>query len=136
MNINYYKILDINEQANDEEIRKAYKRLAVIWHPDKHEAIDKSEAEIKFKEISEAYSVLSDHNKRNEYDNARIGRINRVDFGGFNPYDIFSSVFGRRDPFFENEIKFKSFNPFKFYNKLENPEKSIKTSIKKTTQVM
>jgi DnaJ family protein B protein 4 len=58
MNINYYNILGIDEHSEDEDIRRAYKRLAVIWHPDKHQDVAKDEAEIKFKQISEAYSVF------------------------------------------------------------------------------
>ena len=69
MSNNYYDILGISKGANDKEIKKAYKKMAVKWHPDKHqEPKKKEEAEKKFKEISNAYTVLGDENKRREYD--------------------------------------------------------------------
>lgn len=65
----YYKILGINENANQDEIKKSYRKLAVQYHPDKNP--DNKEAEEKFKEINEAYEILSDENKKNQYDNFR-----------------------------------------------------------------
>jgi curved DNA-binding protein len=62
----YYKILGVDKKASPEEIKKAYRKLAVQYHPDKNP--DDKEAEAKFKEISEAYAVLSDSTKREEYD--------------------------------------------------------------------
>ncbi len=62
----YYKTLGINKNASDEEIRKAYRKLAMKYHPD-HTKGDKT-AEEKFKKISEAYAVLSDKEKRKQYD--------------------------------------------------------------------
>ncbi|KAF7809194.1 dnaJ-like protein subfamily B member 4-like [Senna tora] len=66
----YYRILKVNRNATDEELKKAYKRLAMKWHPDKNNqpSFKKEEAEAKFKQISEAYDVLSDHKKRQIYD--------------------------------------------------------------------
>ena len=67
----YYKILKVNRDATDEELRKAYKRLAMKWHPDKNNhqhPLKKEESEAKFKQISEAYDVLSDPKKRQIYD--------------------------------------------------------------------
>lgn len=72
MDKNYYDILGVNKDATDAEIKKAYKKLSIKWHPDKHvnDTPEKQkEAEEKFKEISEAYSVLSDKDKRAKYDN-------------------------------------------------------------------
>ena len=67
---NYYTILDINKNATKDEIKNAYKKLAMKYHPDKN--IDnKKEAEEKFKQVSEAYEVLSDDKKKYEYDNGR-----------------------------------------------------------------
>jgi len=62
----YYKILGVNKNASDEEIKKAYRKLAMKYHPD-HAKDDKS-AEEKFKKISAAYAVLSDKEKRKQYD--------------------------------------------------------------------
>lgn len=71
MNKNYYEILGLEKNATEKEIKKAFKKLAVKYHPDKQidkTDAEKAEAEEKFKEINEAYSVLSDAEKRKEYD--------------------------------------------------------------------
>nr|XP_043617556.1 dnaJ homolog subfamily B member 1-like [Erigeron canadensis] len=68
MGIDYYNILKVNRNATDEDLKKAYRRLAMIWHPDKNHNSNKTEAESKFKQISEAYDVLSDPQKRQIYD--------------------------------------------------------------------
>ncbi len=62
----YYKILGVNRDASPEDIKKAYRRLALKYHPDKNP--NNKEAEEKFKEINEAYAVLSDPEKRRQYD--------------------------------------------------------------------
>ncbi len=62
----YYTILEVNREATAEEIKKSYRRLAMIYHPDKNP--DNKKAEEKFKDIAEAYEVLSDEKKRAEYD--------------------------------------------------------------------
>ncbi|KAL8464939.1 hypothetical protein ACS0TY_034429 [Phlomoides rotata] len=66
MGVDYYNILKVNRNASDEDLKRAYRRLAMIWHPDKN--VNKQEAEAKFKQISEAYDVLSDPQKRQIYD--------------------------------------------------------------------
>ncbi|KAG8379098.1 hypothetical protein BUALT_Bualt07G0052800 [Buddleja alternifolia] len=66
MGVDYYNILKVNRNASDEDLKKSYRRLAMIWHPDKN--ANKQEAEAKFKHISEAYDVLSDPQKRQIYD--------------------------------------------------------------------
>ena len=62
----YYKILKISRNANIDEVKKSYRKLAKQWHPDKNQGNKK--AEDKFKEISEAYDVLSDSVKRKKFD--------------------------------------------------------------------
>jgi curved DNA-binding protein len=64
----YYQVLGVDKKATAEEIKKAYRKLAVKWHPDKNPN-NKAAAEEKFKKISEAYAVLSDAEKRRNYDN-------------------------------------------------------------------
>ena len=61
----YYSILGVNKSASAEELKSAYKKLAKKWHPDVNKAPEATE---KFKELNEAYSVLSDSNKRAQYD--------------------------------------------------------------------
>ena len=90
----YYKILNVKKNATESEIKKAYRKLAIKWHPDKNPN-NKEEAEEKFKEINEAYSVLSNKQKRKQYDNGGMD----FDFHGFNPNDIFKEFFGGKDPF-------------------------------------
>ncbi|KAL6178119.1 hypothetical protein ACLB2K_049638 [Fragaria x ananassa] len=68
MGVDYYNILKVNRNASEDDLKKAYKRLAMIWHPDKNPAGKRPEAESKFKQISEAYDVLSDPTKRQIYD--------------------------------------------------------------------
>ncbi|XP_022981315.1 dnaJ homolog subfamily B member 4-like isoform X1 [Cucurbita maxima] len=67
MGVDYYNILKVNRNANDDDLKKTYRRLAMKWHPDKNPN-SKKEAETKFKQISEAYEVLSDPQKRAIYD--------------------------------------------------------------------
>ncbi len=106
----YYEILGIPKDASPDDVKKAYKELVKKWHPDLHPD-DKSEAEQKFKEIHEAYEVLSDPQKRAQYD--RFGYVGQQPyenvygsqgqgenpFGQENPFggfeDIFSVFFGQ-----------------------------------------
>lgn len=75
--VDYYKILQVSRKANDEELKKAYKRLAMKWHPDKNNQspLKMKEAETKFKQISEAYDVLGNPMKRKIYDDGRISPL-------------------------------------------------------------
>jgi molecular chaperone DnaJ len=92
----YYEVLGVNRSATPEEVKKAYRQLARKYHPDVSDAPD---AEARFKEINEAYEVLSDAGKRGTYD--RFGHAGLsgggfgFDFGFRDPFDIFEEVFGR-----------------------------------------
>lgn len=97
----FYEILGVQKTATPEEIKKAYKKLAVKWHPDRWG--DKSEAEQKtaeenFKEVAEAYEVLSDPQKRQRYDQFGHEGLNGAGgfggFGGASAEDIFKDIFG------------------------------------------
>ena len=100
MNRDYYEVLGVDKTATEAEIKKAYRKLALKYHPDV--CPDKSEAEDKFKEITEAYETLSNPSKRSTYD-----RVGQAGFGqassgaGFSDYagfgdvsDIFETFFG------------------------------------------
>ncbi|CAH8569297.1 unnamed protein product [Schistosoma turkestanicum] len=73
----YYKVLGLTQTATDEEIRRAYRRLALQWHPDKNPT-NSAEAEKKFKEISAAYEILSDRQKRALYDKRSADVLGRT----------------------------------------------------------
>ena len=88
----YYEVLEIDRNASVEDIKKAYRKLAVKYHPDKNPG-DK-ESEERFKEVSEAYQILSEPNKRSRYDQFghSAGGMGGFDFGGGgDPFDIFRS---------------------------------------------
>mmetsp|Transcript_65289 Transcript_65289/g.116382 ORF Transcript_65289/g.116382 Transcript_65289/m.116382 type:complete len:521 (+) Transcript_65289:92-1654(+) len=82
----FYKLLEVDKQASDSEIKKAYRKLAVKHHPDKGGDPE------KFKEITRAYEVLSDSDKRSKYD--RFGEEGLDGDGGGDPSDIFEAFFG------------------------------------------
>ena len=98
-----YKTLGVDKKASEEEIKKAYRKLARRWHPDRNP--DDSEAEERFKEIQEAYGILSDPEKRKQYD-AGGGAFGGFGGGGFDPGafrggfggfgDILSDILGGR----------------------------------------
>uniref|UniRef100_A0A8C2IAY3 DnaJ heat shock protein family (Hsp40) member B2 n=1 Tax=Cyprinus carpio TaxID=7962 RepID=A0A8C2IAY3_CYPCA len=110
--VDYYDVLGVSRNASPDDIKKAYRKLALRWHPDKNPD-NKEEAETKFKEIAEAYEVLSDRSKRDAYD--RYGRSDMPssgpggssfpdDFPGFSftfrsPDEVFREFFGGQDPF-------------------------------------
>lgn len=124
MGVDYYKILQVDKNANDEDLKKAYRKLAMKWHPDKNPT-NKKEAENKFKQISEAYEVLSDPQKRAIYDQygeegLKFGQVpppseaggpggatffqtgdgpNVFRFNPRNANDIFAEFFGHSSPF-------------------------------------
>jgi len=96
----YYEVLGVDKGASDDEIKKAFRQQAKKYHPDLHPG-DK-EAEAKFKEINEAYSILSDPDKKSKYDRFGHAGVDPNGFGGGGGYgaydvdlgDLFSSIFG------------------------------------------
>ncbi|XP_052005072.1 dnaJ homolog subfamily B member 6-like isoform X3 [Xyrauchen texanus] len=121
--VEYYDVLGVSRNASPDDIKKAYRKLALLWHPDKNPD-NKEEAERKFKEIAEAYEVLSDKGKREAYD--RYGRSDlpssgfgsssfHDDLPGFtftfrSPDEVFRDFFGGRDPFADFFVDFNSFS--------------------------
>ena len=122
-NTDFYQILGVSKNASDQELKSAYRKQALKWHPDKHAGEAKKEAEEKFKEINRAYEVLRDPQKKQMYDQlgheaysqngagspfaggfqqgpfqysySSSGNVNFEDlFGGSDPFDIFEQFFG------------------------------------------
>lgn len=107
---NWYQVLEVSQQASEEEIKASYRKLAKKYHPDAHPG-DK-ECEKRFKEISEAYSILSDQEKRKKYD-AELSRNRQSGHSGKESKDPHMS---RTEPVdFQNVQKnfekFFGFNP-------------------------
>ena len=88
----YYEVLGVSKSATDDEIKKAYRKIAIKYHPDRNPG--NKEAEEKFKEAAEAYDVLHDPQKRQQYDqfgfDAPGGGFGGFGGGGFSNEDIFS----------------------------------------------
>ena len=114
MGKDYYGVLGVAKDASEDEIKKAYRKMALRFHPDKNK---ESDAEEKFKEIGEAYEVLSDKDKREVYDRYGEEGLRRGGGGGgggptsgptytrhfsfhpMDPFDLFRTFFGGHDPF-------------------------------------
>jgi len=102
----YYEVLGVPKNASDDEIKKAYRKLAMKYHPDRNQGEAAAQAEVKFKEAKEAYEMLSDAEKRAAYDqfghagvdpNMRGGPGGAQGFGNFADAfgDIFGDIFGQ-----------------------------------------
>ena len=124
MTKNYYDLLGVNKDASDEEIKKAYKKLAMKHHPDRNKN-NKEEAEKTFKDISNAYNILSDKNKKQIYDQfGEEGLQGGMGGGNFNPFSMFEEMFGNNQGFHFN------MNHMNNMNNNNKPEvKKIKVSL-------
>ena len=124
MDKDYYDVLGVQKSASQEEIKKAYRELALKYHPDRNKAPD---AEEKFKEINEAYAVLSDPQKRTQYDAYGPDKFGQrysqedifrgfnfedifkdmginINFGGFESSEIFGNLFGMQQAHARGDI--------------------------------
>ncbi|KAG3290880.1 dnaJ homolog subfamily B member 7 [Ictidomys tridecemlineatus] len=127
--VDYYEVLGVQRYASPEDIKKAYRKVALKWHPDKNPE-NKEEAERKFKEVAEAYEVLSNDEKRDIYD--KYGKEGLNGGGGSHfedeseysfifrkPDDVFKEIFRERDPFsfhfFEDSLEDLLNSPRSFY---------------------
>ncbi|XP_077590857.1 dnaJ homolog subfamily C member 7 [Stigmatopora nigra] len=93
----YYKVLGVDKSANEEEIKKAYRKRALLHHPDRHSgaaAEVQKEEEKKFKEVGEAFSVLSDPKKKSRYDSGQDLEDQGMNMGDFDANNIFKAFFG------------------------------------------
>ena len=95
----YYEVLGVAKSASDDDIKKAYRKLAMKFHPDRNQGEKAKEAEEKFKEVKEAYEMLSDSQKRAAYDqyghagvDPNRGMGGGEGFGGF--AEAFGDIFG------------------------------------------
>jgi len=104
----YYKVLGVQKTAKDADVQKAYKKLALKYHPDKNPD-DKDQAEESFKKLTEAYDVLRDSEKRRNYDQQqqipspsrnRSGGSPRKNMSREEADEVFRTFFGQSDPFF------------------------------------
>lgn len=114
----YYDILGVSKSASADEIKKAYRKQAMEWHPDKHQGSEKEAAEKRFKEINEAYQILSDVNKRKSYD--QFGSAAFSGAGGRAGANPFAGGFaGQQGPFSYTYTTNASGQPFDFGDPFE-----------------
>ena len=108
-NPDYYKLLNISKNATNDDIKKAYRKLAIKWHPDKNN--NSKESEEMFKKIAEAYSVLSDNNKRQQYDLRSHGSSdNGLVFDFDSAEQLFSNIFN--SPIYSFNFNEDNFNVY------------------------
>ena len=110
----YYKILGLNKNATEDEIKKAYRKLAKKWHPDKNR--DNPKAEEKFKEIQEAYETLSDPKKKETYDFG--GSDSGYDYSTFNGFEGFKSYTRTKNS--DGSTSYQNFDPNDFFSNLNS----------------
>ncbi|MBS4015531.1 MAG: DnaJ domain-containing protein, partial [Candidatus Latescibacteria bacterium] len=125
----YYEILGVNKSASVDEIKSAYRRLAKQYHPDMNPN-NRQESEEKFKELSEAYEVLIDQDKRNLYDQyGHEGVSQRFSPGGFQWRD-FSHAEDLRDLFGDFDISqiFRGFGEGSIFDLFSGGQRSSRSS--------
>jgi molecular chaperone DnaJ len=124
----YYEILGISKDASLEEIKKAFRALAMKYHPDKNQELGSVE---KFQEIYEAYEVLKDPNTRNSYDRSGTDGLNNqgFEFNNFESFDVFKDLFDNIGLNFDNFESSSMFDMFNFGNRKQNRNNIIKTTI-------
>lgn len=135
--LNYYEILGVPRNAHLDEIKKAYRHLALRYHPDKNKSDSPQEATRKFREISQAYEILADRKKRQQYDLQFIDSGNQHfsadDFVFRNPFDIFRDFFVLKttsSDIFDEDFSVASFYPnteFSNFNRLIQYQRSSVT---------
>lgn len=130
MGKDYYKILEVSKDASDAEIKASYKKLAVKWHPDKNPN-NKEEAAQKFNEISEAYNILKDSQKRKAYDQFGEAGVDENGMGGFNPFANMAGMSGFSG--FGN-MGFDPFSMFKDFFQKESEIPDVQIPIKVTLE--
>lgn len=128
-----YELLEVSPNCNDSDLKKAYRKMSIKWHPDKNPN-SVEEATKKFQEISESFSILSDPEKRKIYDQFGKEGMEQMNSGpDIDPNDIFSQFFAGNNPFGGNGPFGGSFN-FGFNqnreSKKEHITKEIKVSLK------
>jgi DnaJ-class molecular chaperone len=94
MTENYYTVLGINNTCSSDDIKTAYRELAVKWHPDKNKSMDKKDIESKFRNITKAYQILSNPKTRETYDKHGITQNTDI---LIDPYSLFSNMFDNDD---------------------------------------
>jgi DnaJ homolog subfamily A member 2 len=119
-----YDVLGVSKDANADTIKKSYRKKALKYHPDRNKD-NKEHSEKKFKELSHAYEILSDKDKRSTYDNFGMDAVNNsANMGGANPFDMFSNIFSQSNGF-ENMFNMSSNAPPRRKRKGKNLLKNL-----------